>query len=1007
MYSRGASSSTSSHSEEENDGRRSITLHLMDAGDIKLEIQWSSDPIHTVSVCKIVGPPFIMTMLLGKAVGWGELLMPNLPVATSPGGGRATREMLPPDHDLHLDLNLKGKAPCVGMFAYSKDDLTGEEFFLGRVSRVKNQKRTIQLGSSIKATNQMKLIFKEGGIAHGIELETLISPVSELLLPLEARRGVAPAKATLYGFLNPLSGLEGVLEEMHFGQNDPWAFLLLMGGYCYFDDAYNFLRANAFVMSNTAPIHFTYTGPHPASDAGIAGMIAQERMADMTIDALQSEGCEQFGWIRGNELFDGQHSLDLKNPSSTASYPYGCFLYRMTDRWEYFSLDPVAAAKQQRLRDRQNTDEAQAKDSGVEAPQRRRASLPGGIRDASDSALEMAGLAWGARQFDIALTQKAKHLSHIEHEEVKRLIGIGKEVANVSRLKIVLLQLSIPAAIGGASVAIPIALASLAYGNRAAFEVFSVCFYCSLLSYMTYKLIFSTGETVMSKVCFQYLRVWLSGIIFVFTLMMAITSSFEYAEVLHVRATGEYLCHAVYGIVTPLLIIHFNKKSALLLDDRWRTGQSLKVGKGARKGSSSSTVKKNKVEMYGSIATMSAEKDLTDGKGGPHASTSIQMFARRWLQYKARRGRLTAFETPIFMTTIFWMMAMAITEHYWFLPVSDQVIPMNPWLYWSSWLVYLLPSIAVLLYDSRPETHPPQYSINYALFFVSVLYRVCARVASFDVFSFARIVNAMGPGSTIAPAFGSLVHIITVNLLMYFGTTCLKFVAPPNTMPIFLFPFMVLQYVLNNAIFNLNNMRVAVDPSWVLIQCVTQINTIMTVSGSTSALLQRGTDWVLSKIGLKQRMLGSDPANDPIFKLQFIARLSVQFDIAIYCSGIVVPSIVSFFVWRDGYYTLEELENVVLITPCELPTMWIRFAIMWALQVGALSLTRALLARQMRRALLGKACMHGNSSLAAEIQAARAIRKDMNAQELIDERLESSDVWKAAMGSSCSAADRH
>lgn len=770
----------------------------------------------------------------------------------------------------------------------------------------------------------------------------------------------------------------------------------------------------------------------------------------------------------------------------------------MTDRWEYFSLDPVAAAKQQRLRDRQNTDEAQAKDSGVEAPQRRRANLPGGIRDASDSALEMAGLAWGARQFDIALTQKAKHLSHIEHEEVKRLIGIGKEVANMSRLKIVLLQLSIPAAIGGASVAIPIALASLAYGNRAAFEVFSVCFYCTLLSYMTYKLIFSTGETVMSKVCFQYLRVWLSGIIFVFTLMMAIASSFEYAEVLHVRATGEYLCHAVYGIVTPLLIIHFNKKSALLLDDRWRTGQSLNVGKGARKGSSSSTVKKNKVEMYGSIATMSAEKDLTDGKGavllpspapsppcsspspplppnneahgdleegsrrgavctprpkdtslppsppsspslvalthvqkkhvqkkrpkrprwacqckncsipgGPHASTSIQMFARRWLQYKARRGRLTAFETPIFMTTIFWMMAMAITEHYWFLPVSDQVIPMNPWLYWSSWLVYLLPSIAVLLYDSRPETHPPQYSINYALFFVSVLYRVCARVASFDVFSFARIVNAMGPGSTIAPAFGSLVHIITVNLLMYFGTTCLKFVAPPNTMPIFLFPFMVLQYVLNNAIFNLNNMRVAVDPSWVLIQCVTQINTIMTVSGSTSALLQRGTDWVLSKIGLKQRMLGSDPANDPIFKLQFIARLSVQFDIAIYCSGIVVPSIVSFFVWRDGYYTLEELENVVLITPCELPTMWIRFAIMWALQVGALSLTRALLARQMRRALLGKACMHGNSSLAAEIQAARAIRKDMNAQELIDERLESSDVWKAAMGSSCSAADRH
>ena len=69
-----------------------------------------------------------------------------------------------------------------------------------------------------------------------------------------------------------------------------------------------------------------------------------------------------------------------------------------------------------------------------------------------------------------------------------------------------------------------------------------------------------------------------------------------------------------------------------------------------------------------------------------------------------------------------------------------------------------------------------------------------------------------------------------------------------------------------------------------------------------------------------------DPSQDPLMRLQFLARLSWQYDLADVASLIATPAIVTLMVWRDGYYTLEG--TTILVRACELPNLWIRFGLL-------------------------------------------------------------------------------
>jgi len=399
---------------------------------------------------------------------------------------------------------------------------------------------------------------------------------------------------------------------------------------------------------------------------------------------------------------------------------------------------------------------------------------------------------------------------------------------------------------------------------------------------------------------------------------------------------------------------------------------------------------------------------------GEYAVICIQMMARRYVSYTARRQRLTRFEWPILLASLFWLFGIGMFAHAntvagW----ADE----SEVVYHFGWFIFMVPVLVVLAYDGFGRSPSPQFSITHTLMYVSVLYRALEYTATFDIWQLNAIVHYFGnsePWFTAAPLVSYGVHMFVACSLQVLGKFALRFVAPPNTHAMMIFPFQAFIYTMDKVLFNLIVMTEAVTGLWIAQQVVMQTATIITASGTLVALSAHSIAYAkhcvkgtaLGKLMIGKETLGSDPAMDPLFKLQFLAALGVQYDIAIYTSVVMVPTFVSFFIWRDGYFTLEGVETIVFVTPDAIGNMWTRFAILAALQFFSLLLARQLLQRQMRLALLGKKTLHGTSHLASEIAGARQYRKGLSAQAIVNEALEKSSLWKKAVGTSTSAADR-
>ena len=66
-----------------------------------------------------------------------------------------------------------------------------------------------------------------------------------------------------------------------------------------------------------------------------------------------------------------------------------------------------------------------------------------------------------------------------------------------------------------------------------------------------------------------------------------------------------------------------------------------------------------------------------------------------------------------------------------------------------------------------------------------------------------------------------------------------------------------------------------------------------------------------------------DPANDPLLRSQYLARIDGSNDMADIAAIIVVPFVVKGFVWRDGYYSLEGTS--IMVRSCDVRNVLIRF----------------------------------------------------------------------------------
>ena len=112
-----------------------------------------------------------------------------------------------------------------------------------------------------------------------------------------------------------------------------------------------------------------------------------------------------------------------------------------------------------------------------------------------------------------------------------------------------------------------------------------------------------------------------------------------------------------------------------------------------------------------------------------------------------------------------------------------------------------------------------------------------------------------------------------------------------------------------------------------------------------------------------------DDNQDPIFQLQFLAGLGIQYELADLCALGFTPLLVSFFVLRDGWFSLYG--TGVLVRRCDMPSLLSRFVILLFIKIACNVLARARLGRTMRRTLLGKRTLHGVSDLAAKVVASR------------------------------------
>jgi len=136
----------------------------------------------------------------------------------------------------------------------------------------------------------------------------------------------------------------------------------------------------------------------------------------------------------------------------------------------------------------------------------------------------------------------------------------------------------------------------------------------------------------------------------------------------------------------------------------------------------------------------------------------------------------------------------------------------------------------------------------------------------------------------------------------------------------------------------------------------------------------------------KENLKGINPHTDPLVRLQYIARLGWQYDLADVAALLATPTIVSFLVFRDGFFTIQY--SGILVLPCHLRNVWIRFAILLVIKPGASWLARTWLRMRMVKCFLGKKTLHGTSRIAAKIMAERKLVSHGNDSNLDSKVLE-------------------
>ena len=155
----------------------------------------------------------------------------------------------------------------------------------------------------------------------------MLSPRCLITLSQEARTAAGvPPGATHFAFAYPFFDAQRVFSQLiGLAAHAPWLFFLLLGGFCYFDEAGTLLQLNALALSESEQsLHLV--GPHTASDAACEWLRAHGRLHPITLPALQASGFKGFGWVHPQESPGG-----FPFCPEEVLFPDGAFVYEISE----------------------------------------------------------------------------------------------------------------------------------------------------------------------------------------------------------------------------------------------------------------------------------------------------------------------------------------------------------------------------------------------------------------------------------------------------------------------------------------------------------------------------------------------------------------------------------------------------------------------------------------------------------------------------------------------------
>jgi hypothetical protein len=377
-------------------------------------------------------------------------------------------------------------------------------------------------------------------------------------------------------------------------------------------------------------------------------------------------------------------------------------------------------------------------------------------------------------------------------------------------------------------------------------------------------------------------------------------------------------------------------------------------------------------------------RDLAPGGKSRRAVIKLQARARAWLarsryrrELRKRQTALRRFSLPILIVSLIEIFGGTVIYE----AVRRGRLPETYILYS---VLCALPAFFTVFYDLRRDV-PIRFSLTHCIFYVSVLYKLAFRASQIDSIVLRLVTDQLeksfgyedGSGSSVATTITMVCHFILFIFVTSLGKISLTLVSTKNACAHLLFPFQFFDFIFLYVFFSLRTVATRDATSWlfwIVQQCLLQGNIILRNSGTTDALIKRHLGrWIDSLLSKRKNLRRLNVDDDPLFRLQHLARIAIQYDLADVTALLLVPSVVSLFVWRDGWFSLED--SGVLVRACDLPLLWLRFCILLIIKPGASRLSQRILTRAMRKTLLGKETIHGRSAIAARILANQRIVK--------------------------------